>query len=202
MTAQSTILPDLTDTSDETLAASARSSPGAFAALYERHYERVYRYHLLRTGDVQDAQDLTTQTFLAALEGIRSYRQAGSFRAWLIGIARNQTAMFYREGHKRRLNPLDEQAPDPAPLPETLAGQRLDLAQVSRAMQELTPDQAGAITLCLFCELSGAEAAQVMGKNVAAVKMLLMRGLKELRKKLAAPQPGGVPSFGAQEEAQ
>jgi len=189
MTAQSTILPDLTDTSDETLAASARSSPGAFATLYERHYERVYRYHLLRTGDVQDAQDLTTQTFLAALEGIHSYRRAGSFRAWLIGIARHQTAMFYRDSRKRRLNELDDEAPDPAPLPETLAGQRLDLARVSRAMQDLTPDQAGAITLCLFCELSGAEAGQVMGKNEAAVKMLLLRGLKELRQRLtSAPQ--------------
>ncbi|MFM8322555.1 MAG: RNA polymerase sigma factor [Chloroflexota bacterium] len=188
MTAQTTTRTNVLSTSDEALAAEAPGRPEAFAELYERHYERVYRYHVLRTGSRQDAQDLTTQTFLAALEGVRTFRRSGSFRAWLLGIARNQAAMFYRQAYRKPAGALDEAAPDPSPPPEVLAGQRLDLERAGRAIGNLTPDQAAAINLCLFCDLSGAEAAQVMGKNEAAVKMLLLRGLKDLRRQLAQAQ--------------
>ena len=50
------------------------SDPEAFAELYRRHVRSIYRYHLAHTGDIKDAEDLTSQTFMAALEGIRSYR--------------------------------------------------------------------------------------------------------------------------------
>ncbi|MDY7078178.1 MAG: sigma factor [Chloroflexota bacterium] len=49
---------------DETLAREATENPAAFAELYRRHLSRVYRYLLVRVGDVHDAQDLTAQTFL------------------------------------------------------------------------------------------------------------------------------------------
>jgi len=64
---------------DETLAREATENPAAFAELYRRHLSRVYRYLLIRVGDVHDAQDLTAQTFLAALEGIAGYRGRGNF---------------------------------------------------------------------------------------------------------------------------
>ena len=72
---------------DARLAAQARSDPEAFAELYRRHVLSIYRYHLAHTGNVTDAEDLTSQTFMAALEGIRSYRGTGPYIAWLIGIA-------------------------------------------------------------------------------------------------------------------
>jgi len=49
---------------DEALARRAGRDPQAFAELYSRHVNRVYRFHLLRTGSVADAQDLTSQTYL------------------------------------------------------------------------------------------------------------------------------------------
>ncbi len=51
---------------DEMLAHRASHDPDAFALLYQRYLNRVYRYLLSRVGDDQDAQDLTAQTFLAA----------------------------------------------------------------------------------------------------------------------------------------
>lgn len=190
MTAQPTTLTDLFTASDERLAAHSPGDPAAFAELYHRHFPRVYRYHLARTGNVQDAQDLTTQTFLAALEGIGGYRSTGSFGAWLLGIARNKTAMHYRSLRPQADLETAERVADPAPPPEAAAGQRLELARVSRALRRLTAEQSAAITLCIYADLSAAEAGQVMQKSEAAVKMLLLRGLKELRAYLsAAPQP-------------
>jgi len=57
---------------DARLAHQARADPEAFAELYHRHVRSVYRYHLAHTGNVKDAEDLTSQTFMAALECIRS----------------------------------------------------------------------------------------------------------------------------------
>ena len=69
------------------LARQASRDVEAFAELYRRHLTRVYRYHLAHVGNVKDAEDLTSQTFMAALEGIRSFRGTGSFAAWIMGIA-------------------------------------------------------------------------------------------------------------------
>ncbi|HUE99945.1 MAG TPA: hypothetical protein VMN99_11865 [Anaerolineales bacterium] len=56
---------------DSRLAQQARADPEAFAELYRRHVASIYRYHLAHMGDVKDAEDLTSQTCIAALEGIR-----------------------------------------------------------------------------------------------------------------------------------
>ena len=72
---------------DIDLARQAVQSREAFAELYRRNLARVYRYHIAHTGHSKDAEDLTSQTFMAALEGIGSFRGSGSFAAWLLGIA-------------------------------------------------------------------------------------------------------------------
>ena len=169
---------------DETLAQQARSDPQAFAELYGRFLDRVYRFILIRTGSVQDAQDLTSQTFLAALESIDRYGSRGSFGGWLFGIARHKVADHYR---RRRIDvPLDdvEWMHHPDPSPEEIADARLQLARVSRALQSLDGQQAEALALRVFGELCASEVGQVMGKTENAVKMLVHRGLRKLQERL------------------
>lgn len=90
---------------DARLAQYARTDPQAFAELYRRHIRSIYRYHLAHTGNIKDAEDLTSQTFMAALEGIRSFRGTGPYITWLIGIASRKRALFFR-GKKPQV-PLD-----------------------------------------------------------------------------------------------
>jgi DNA-directed RNA polymerase specialized sigma24 family protein len=59
------------------------------------------------------------------------------------------------------------------------------MASVSRALRQIAADRAEAIELCIFGNLTAVEAGQVMEKSEAAVKMLVMRGLKDLRRRLA-----------------
>jgi RNA polymerase sigma-70 factor (ECF subfamily) len=180
-----TLLTPNPSASDDHLVIQAQAEPAAFGELYQRHCERVYRYHLVHTGDVNDAQDLTTQTFMAALEGLSSYRGTGSFGAWLLGIARHKMALHFRR--RRPELPLENAAAlaDPGPSPEASTGRRLQVAQVTKALHRLSPDRAEALLLCLFADLTAREAGQVMGKSEAAVKMLVLRGLRDLREKFA-----------------
>ncbi len=162
----------------------ARGDPEAFGLLYQRHVQSVYRYHLAHTGDTQDAQDLTAQTFLAALEGIGGYRGQCAFLGWLLGIASHKMADHYRRG--RAVLPLEkaEELPlDAPPLEETTAV-RLQVARVQEALKTIAPERAEALILRVFAGLSAAETGQMMGKSEAAVRMLVHRGLGDLRQAL------------------
>lgn len=165
------------------LARHAIADAQAFAELYRRHLTRVFRYHIAHTGNVKDAEDLTSQTFVAALEGLRSFRGAAPFSAWLMGIASRKRLLFFR-GKKPRV-PLEAALTYPSPeLPtDKAANQRLQLESLSHALRQLSPDRAEAIILTFFGELSHAEAGRVLHKSEAAVKMLVSRGLQDLRER-------------------
>jgi RNA polymerase sigma-70 factor (ECF subfamily) len=168
---------------DASLAQHARTDAGAFAELYQRHITSVYRYHLAHTGSEKDAEDLTSQTFMVALEGRRSFRGTGPYIAWLMGIASRLRARFFRGNGNRREVPLDAALHLPTPgLPtDQAAFRRLQADQLLDAIRTLSRDRAEALILCFFSGLSFAEAGMVLGKSEAAVKMLVSRGLNDLR---------------------
>ena len=174
--------------SDEDLALHASRESAAFAELYHRHFQRVYRYLLAVSRNVTDAQDLTAQTFLSALEGITSFRGEARFSTWLLAIARNKAAMLFRS--RRRETSLEDSIdlPDSSPLPEFAAGQNVQLNMALQALKKLAPERAEAIMLYIFADLSAAEAGSLMNKSQAAVKMLVLRGLRELRTMLVHHQ--------------
>ena len=175
---------------DETLLVhQAISDADAFTELYQRNVTRVYRYHMAHTGNVKDAEDLTSQTFLAALEYIRSFRGSGSFGAWILGIAAKKRLMFFRKNRNGTMHevPLDAAVHYPSPNlhTEQAATQRLQLESVSRALKQIPPDRAEAIILSYFGGLSNLEASRIMNKSEGALKMLISRGLQDLRERTA-----------------
>jgi RNA polymerase sigma-70 factor (ECF subfamily) len=174
---------------DEVLARLSLDDPAAFAELYRRHVARIYQFHLFRTGSIEEAQDLTSQTFLAALNDLQRYSGRSPFCAWLFGIARHKVADYYRR--QRNETPLEGMGDfsDPESSPEETVSTQLQLAQVTKALAAIVPEQAEAITLRIFGELSAAEVGVIMGKSDAAIKMLVHRGLKSLQVKLS---PGEV----------
>ena len=165
------------------LARQALSDVSAFSELYRRNVARVYRYHIASCGNVKDAEDLTSQTFIAALEGIRSFRGTGSFAAWIMGIASKKRLMYFR-GSRPEI-PLEAALHYPSPdLPTDKAvTQRLQLESVARALRQISPDRAEAISLLYFGGLTNSEVSRVMNKGEAAVKMLISRGLQDLRER-------------------
>ena len=155
----------------------------AFAALHRRYLTPVYRYFYARTGDVQRAEDLTAQTFVAALEGLPRYRERGTFAGWLFTIAARRLADHFRQ---RPAAPLDDIAdwPSPDPPPEALVEHAEQMACLARAVRTLSPDRAQAVALHFFGELGVSETARVMDRSRVAVKSLIHRALRDLRERL------------------
>jgi RNA polymerase sigma-70 factor (ECF subfamily) len=168
---------------EDDLVRKAAGDTDAFAELYRTHVTRVYRYFMAHLGNVKDAEDLTSQTFIGALEGIRSFRGDGSFAAWIMGIASKRRLMFFR-GNRHEV-PLEavEHYPSPSLPTDKAAMQRIRLESIAHTLRQISSERSEAIVLVYFGGLSYAEAARVMKKNEAAVKMLASRGLQDLRER-------------------
>jgi RNA polymerase sigma-70 factor (ECF subfamily) len=172
---------------DAALVAAARLDRRAFAPLYRRYVDPVYRYCFRRLGGREAAEDATAAVFAKALAALPAYRD-GSFRAWLFAIAHNAVVDALRA--RRPTAPVDAAwaVADPAPTPEE-AALAADAGRSLRAVLErLSPDQRQVVELHL-AGLSGPEIASVLGRSHAAVRAVQARAIARLRELLAAEHP-------------
>ena len=166
------------------LVEAARRDSEAFAALYRRYLNPLYRYMLCRLNNVHDAEDLTAQVFTEALEGrvTGRYREGsnfanGCFAAWLFTIARRRLVDFYR---MRPVEPLgDPPSPEPGLLVAVEKGE--DLQRLARLLARLDEDRRELLRLRFSAGLSFTEIGLLEGRSEAAVKMALYRALDTLR---------------------
>ena len=158
----------------------------AFAQLYEGHFDKIYRYVTLRMGDQTEAEDLTQQVFVKALQSISSFRWKGiPFAAWLFRIARNQLVDYFRKKKKYATAPLDESLTGSDINPQLAVERKLDIEQLLLATKRLTEAQREVISLRFASELSIAQVAKIMDKSQGAVKALQHSAIVALRKILS-----------------
>jgi len=163
-----------------------QGEPEAFEQLYEAHFDKVYRYIMLRVGNQAEAEDLTQQVFLNALESLSKYRWRGlPFSSWLFRIAHNQVVDCMRRRSKMRMLPLNEGGALSESNPVALAEQNLKLKQVAMACEQLSEGQREVISLRFAGGLSVAETARAMDRSEGAVKVLQHAALVKLRQILS-----------------
>ena len=162
----------------------------AFAQLYEEHFDKIYRYVTLRIGNETEAEDMTQQVFLNALQSISSFKWKGiPFSAWLFRIAHNQVVDHLRK-KKRTPVPLNESLASNDDNPQLVIEKKLDIEQLLLATKQLTEAQREVISLRFTSELSIAQAAKAMGKSQGAVKALQHSAIVALRKTLRVTENG------------
>jgi len=171
---------------DDALAERACQDPYAYAQLYDRYLKPVYRYFLLRLGRRQEAEDLTSQVFLAALESLPGYRRDGHFRAWLFGIARRKLAdAFRRRRPQVRLDEMGELADaNETTLVELVRSE--DLKRLALVFASLKESDRELLSLRFSARLSFAEMARLLKRKESAVKMSVYRLLEYLGRQLEA----------------
>ncbi len=162
---------------------AARQDPRAFGELYLLYVERVFRYLHSRVGSVPDAEDLTSQTFLVALESLSRLRQDGRFVPWLFTIARSKAMDSFRR--KENTASIDDVADIPIgsdPLSEVIQTDQAEaLAKLIHALPE---DERELLRLRFLAEMSFPEIAHLLQRNEAAVKKTIYRLLVRLHSQL------------------
>lgn len=164
-----------------------RGDGEAFAQLYDRYMDTVYRYVYYRVGARALAEDLTSETFLRALRRIGTFTWQGrDFGAWLVTIARNLVADHFKSSRFRLEVTTGEMldADEVEASPEDCVLESLSNAALLEAIKKLNPQQQECVTLRFLQGLSVAETARVMGKNEGAVKTLQYRAVRALARLL------------------
>src|SRR5262245_49243894 len=163
--------------------AAQEGDRSAFAELYDRYVDAVFRYVLFRVGDRELAEDVTSETFLRALRRITSVTYQGrDVGAWFITIARNLVLDHVKSSRYRLEVPTaelnDTKQTQSGPEQEVLSD-ALN-AEVLRCVTLLNADQRECIVLRFLQGLSVAETARVMGRNEGAIKALQHRAVRRL----------------------
>ncbi len=163
----------------------------AFAALYSLHLNAIYRYIYFRTGDRQDAEDLTEQVFLKAWEALSNYKPVGRrFINWLYRISHNIVV-----DHHRRSKLIVDEAINEASLRDDV--QEMALEKVIQAEENATlataiaklPEEYQQIIILRFIEgLGYAEVARILEKSEVACRGIQYRALNSLNQILAGLQ--------------
>jgi RNA polymerase sigma-70 factor (ECF subfamily) len=166
------------------LVRAAQAELAAFAPLYQRYRDRVYAYLRTRTGNDEDAADLTQEVFVQALDALPRYRmQSAPFAAWLFRIAHNIAVNHHRRRRQTVGWDLLPEALHPA-TDDDLAAQAVrqeNAAWMRTVLERCNPTTREMLALHFAAGLSVAETAAVVGKSEAAVKKHLTRTVRALK---------------------
>ena len=158
----------------------------AFEELVKRHYEDVFAYCYRRTGNREDAEDLTQEVFLKLVKAIYRYRHTGKFRNFIFTIAVNCCNDFIR---RQKVGP--EKEPDDAYLEAAVSGEMSPSEHMAKKedrfilydrLSGLKEEQKEALVLYYFHGFKAREIAEVTGVPLATAKTRIRQGLEHLKK--------------------
>ncbi len=160
----------------------------AFGALYEMHREKVYKHLWYMVSNREDALDLTTDTFIKAMDAVESFRGDSSFLTWLFAIASRTAIDFLR---KRRIKTL------PLSLFHSLKAkdediheqmdERRKLDAIMKSLNVLSPKEKAVFVLRYVEDRSVSQTGDILDIAEGTVKALYHRAIKKLKNRL-----GGV----------
>jgi RNA polymerase sigma-70 factor, ECF subfamily len=172
--------------SDSEVIGASLAEPGAFGAIFERHYDAVHGY-LQRRLDDSRADEIASQTFLVAFDSRSRFdRSRPDARPWLFGIATNLA-------HNHRRHEVVELRAAAAMRPENGAGidgveARLDAERLrgplAQALADLPSEESDVLCLLVWAELSQAEIADALAIPLGTVKSRLSRARGRLQSAL------------------
>lgn len=159
-----------------------------FSELYRTHLRDVYSYAYYRVGNHHDAEDLTEQTFLQAYRHFdRAQRESNGrpLRPWLIRIAHNLAANYYRDRSRRPQTQLEDAAivAEPHSTAELVEG-REELQDVLEGVSKLPEDRREALIMRFALGMDNKEIARALGRSEGATKVLIHRAIKQLEQGL------------------
>jgi RNA polymerase sigma-70 factor (ECF subfamily) len=159
-----------------------------FTELYRTHLRDVYSYAYYRVGNHHDAEDLTEQTFLQAYRHFaRAQRESDGrpLRPWLIRIAHNLAANYYRDRSRRPQTNLEDAGVLTATHDtESLVEGREEVKDVLTGVANLPDDRREALIMRFALDMDNREIARALGRSEGATKVLIHRAIKQLEQAL------------------
>jgi len=178
---------------EKTIILAQQGDEGAFRALYEKHYGRIFRLALRYMRTLEDAEDVAQETFIKAYAGLRSFDTSLSagFSAWLNRICVN-CAIDHRRKAKRMsgngliaLGDLSCEPASPDPSPEEMAISASTMSNLTNMMNSLSPRQQIIFTLRYRRHMGISQIAGYLDCSEGNIRLHLFRLTLKLRNRFA-----------------
>lgn len=161
---------------------AANGDTEAFGRLYDIHADRIYRHIYYRTGNVEDARDLTQEVFIKAWRALPKYKKTRTpFLGWLFTISHNRIIDYYRT--KKDYAYLDNEIAmeDHGMSPVKLVEAEITQQEVRKVILQLPADQQQVIIMSFIEGFEYSEIARALDKTEGNIRVILHRALKKMR---------------------
>ena len=159
-----------------------------FSKIYDKYFDKVYRFFYFRLRSPEDAEDLTAETFEKILKNLKKYEDRGlPLGAWIFRIARNMFVDFLRK-KKAHIESIDDLAPSKEPSKEfdlTKLDNQMLTDELWEVIRTLPQTQQTLWSLKLSEDLSHKEIANIMDTSEANINVMLHRSTKTLKIRLS-----------------
>jgi RNA polymerase sigma-70 factor (ECF subfamily) len=181
--------------SDQVLERAKAGDASAFEALYNAYKHQVYALCLMKTGDIQDAEDLTQEVFVRVYRKVNGFRGDSAFATWLYRVTLNTIMMHFRK-HRvalRSISDVDDcvtrNIADDQEATPCYGYHPVDHIALARAIGGLGQGARQAVVLHDIKGLSYREIATLAGVPVSTSKAEVWRAHRQMR---AILRPAGV----------
>lgn len=160
-----------------------------FIKVYNDNVEKIYRFVYLKVDSREEAQDLTSETFLKTWRHLnQGESEIKNIQAFLFKTARNLVIDFYRQKPKREIpmekeiiTIIDDKNRGNLTQFATLGP---EIEEIKKSLTEIRKDYADIVIWHYLDELSIKEISEILDKSKGAIRVMLSRALKDLREKL------------------
>lgn len=169
---------------------AARKDPRLFSRIYDRYFNGIFHFIYRRTDDETIADDLTSQTFLKALQNLEKYEFRGlPVSAWLYRIATNEVYRHFNKKGRQYIFSIEEER-----VRELMAEVETDdleekIKLVLTTLKEAPSDVVEVLELRFFEDKNFKEIAYILNITESGAKMRTYRALEKLRN-LIESKPG------------
>jgi RNA polymerase sigma-70 factor (ECF subfamily) len=154
-----------------------------FSQVYDKYIDKIYRFVYLKVDSQEIAEDITSKVFLKGWEAYSRKFEIRNERAFLYQIARNAVVDYYRERARTKIisSEVLSEMTDPTGSPHEKAILGADAIAVRLAIQKLEKEHQDIIIWHYLDDMPIADIAKILGRPVGTVRVMLHRGLKELK---------------------
>lgn len=161
----------------------SKRDPRAFGELYEKYFDRIFNFVYRQTDDEELAGDLSSQTFINALNNLSRYEFRGvPFSAWLYRIARNEINKHYRKNKRKNVFSIEELKVRELIERSDEAWDEELIQKLINFMKDLPTDMLQVLELRFFEDKDFKEIAFILDITESGAKMRTYRALDKLRK--------------------
>jgi RNA polymerase sigma factor (sigma-70 family) len=156
-----------------------------FAGLYDKYLSKIYNFIYYKTFHKETTEDLTSKTFMKALENIDKFNSSkGKFSSWLYRIARNLVIDYYRT--KKNVANIDDiyDLIDDTNILKNLQDKE-KLQEAKKFLEKLSEEQKEIVIMRVWNEMSYKEIAEITGKSEGNCKVIFSRVMRSMNKEIA-----------------